>query len=128
MVNLTNRQRGLLRLANQLSQNLVTDNTDNGLNHNFSVDLPGVDFDAGFNLDFGTDDGTDTPVDPSPSTPETLRDVLLELQNEQVEVTTPFGPVTGTVISVQNDYVVLVEADGSQILVPIESIELVSEL
>ncbi|WP_010529275.1 hypothetical protein [Lentibacillus jeotgali] len=126
MVNLTNRQRGLLRLANQLSQNLNNDNTDNGLN--FSVDLPGFDFDAGFNVDLGTDDETVTPVDPSPSTPETLRDVLLELQNEQVEVTTPFGPVTGTVISVQNDYVVLVEADGSQVLVPIESIELVSEL
>ncbi|WP_156418695.1 hypothetical protein [Lentibacillus amyloliquefaciens] len=88
MVNLTNRQRGLLRLANQLSQNLVNDNTDNGLSHNFSVDLPGVDFDAGLNLDLGTNDETDTPADPSPSTPETLRDVLLELQNEQVEVTT----------------------------------------
>ncbi|SFE16161.1 hypothetical protein SAMN05216238_10960 [Lentibacillus persicus] len=127
MVNLTNRQRGLLRLANQLSQNLVNDNTDNGLNHNFSVDLPGVDFDGGLNLNFGKDDETDT-TDPSPSAPETLRDVFLRLQNEQVEVTTPFGPVTGTVIAVQNDYVALVEADGSQTLIPFANIELVSEL
>ncbi|HLS09557.1 DUF2642 domain-containing protein [Lentibacillus sp.] len=123
MANLTNRQRGLLRLGNQLTRNLF--DTNAGLNHNVSVDLPGIDFDAGFSADFGTDNGTGAPADPT--APETLRDVLLELQNEQVTITTAFGPVTGTVISVQNDYVVLVETGGAQVLVPMESIELVSE-
>ncbi|MFD1361144.1 DUF2642 domain-containing protein [Lentibacillus salinarum] len=128
MANLTNRQRRLLQLANQLSQNLVDDSTDSSLNNNVSIDLPGIDLNAGLNVGFGSDGGTDTPTDPAPSTPTTMRDVLLDLQNEQVEVTTPFGPVTGTLISVQNDYVVLVEADGAQVLVPMEDIELVSEL
>ncbi|QKY71112.1 DUF2642 domain-containing protein [Lentibacillus sp. CBA3610] len=132
MPNLTNRQQNLLQLANQLSQNLVNNNTGTannvGLNKNVSLDLPGIDFDAGLNLGLGSDDRTGAPADPPPTTPTTLRDVLLGLVNEQVEVTTPFGPVTGTLIAVRDDYVVLVETDGAQALVPFENIELVSEL
>ncbi len=129
---LTNRQRYLLQLTNQLSQNLITtNNTDananNGVSNNVSIDFPGFEFNAG--IDFGFDTGAEAPSEPTP-TPDTtsLRDVLMDLVNEQVEVTTPFGPVTGTLISVKSDYIVLIEADGSQVLVRIEKIELVSNL
>ncbi|GAB3064521.1 DUF2642 domain-containing protein [Virgibacillus ainsalahensis] len=130
MANLTERQRNLLRLVNQMSQNLVTNNADsNGISKNISIDLPGFDFDAGANLGLG--EGTETPpseVPGTPGTPTTLRDVLLSLVNEQVEVTTPFGTVTGTLLSVRDDYIVIVEATGDQVLVRIESIELVNDL
>ncbi|SFB05789.1 Protein of unknown function [Lentibacillus halodurans] len=127
MANLTNRQRNLLQLANQLSQNLVdvnntntNTNTNSSLNNNVSIDLPGFDLNAGLNLGLGRGNGTDTPT--------TLREVLMELVNEQVEVTTPFGPVSGTLIAVRDDYIVLIETNGNQVLVRIENIELVSEL
>ncbi|GAA0604102.1 hypothetical protein GCM10009001_21570 [Virgibacillus siamensis] len=131
MANLTNRQRNLLRLANQMSRNLIngtnTGDDNTSLNSNASIDFPGVDVDAGFNLDVDFGGDTDTPSTP-PDTPTTLREVLLDLVNEQVEVTTPFGPVTGTLIAVRENYIVLVQADGTQVLVRIEKIELVSEL
>ncbi|RYG74246.1 DUF2642 domain-containing protein [Lentibacillus lipolyticus] len=130
---LTNRQKYLLQLTNQLSQNLIASNNTNTnandaeVRNNVSVDLPGFDFNAGFNFDFDTE--TEAPAEPTP-TPDstTLRDVLMDLVNEQVEVTTPFGPVTGTLIAVKSDYIVLIDADGSQVLVRMENIELVSNL
>ncbi|MUK87444.1 DUF2642 domain-containing protein [Ornithinibacillus sp. L9] len=64
----------------------------------------------------------------NPNIPRTLREVLLSLINEQVQVTTPFGPITGTLLVVKCDYIVIVEASGAQVLVPIDKIELVSEL
>ncbi|MBY7142198.1 DUF2642 domain-containing protein [Virgibacillus sp. NKC19-3] len=120
MANLTSNQRNnLLRLINQLSQ---TNNS--GMSENFSIDLPGFSADAGMNLNFGFNHGTDTP----PSTPTTIREVLLNLTNEQVEVFVPFGTVTGTLLTVKDDYIVIVEASGAQVLVRIDNIELVSEL
>ncbi|MFD2760010.1 DUF2642 domain-containing protein [Lentibacillus juripiscarius] len=124
---MTNRQRNLLNLVNQLSQNLINDTSS--VNSNLSVDLPRFDFNAGVNVDVGTGSGTDTPTEPAPPQgPSTVREVLMNLVNEQVEVTTPFGPVSGTLLAVKNDYIVLIEADGSQALVRIPKIELVSEL
>lgn len=128
---LTDRQRNLLNLANQLSQNLIT--TSSNLNKNISIDLPGLNLDTGLNLGR---DRSETPPETDPEQPEvpdaptptTMRDVLLSLVNEQVEVTTPFGIVTGTLLAVRDDYIVIVENTGSQVLVRIDNIELVSDL
>lgn len=64
----------------------------------------------------------------SPSTPTTLREYLLTLLNEQVQISTPFDTLTGTLMAVQNDYVVLVESTGSLVFVTISQIETVTEL
>ncbi|TFJ91330.1 DUF2642 domain-containing protein [Lentibacillus salicampi] len=132
MVNLTNRQLGLLRLSNLLTQNTLTDNnttsntnTNSGISENISIDLPGFDLDAGLNLDFGRNDGTGTDL---PDTPGTIRDVLLTMVNERLQVTTTSGVITGTLISVQGNYIVIIEADGSQVLVPINEIDTFREL
>ncbi len=122
MANLTESQANLLRLANQLSQSLMTGDRD----PDFSLNLPGLD--ASFNFDVGENASPDIPTPTPPTTPDTLTDVLQRLRNEQVEITTPFGTVTGTLLVVESDYVVVVEASGAQVLVRIEKIELVSEL
>jgi hypothetical protein len=53
---------------------------------------------------------------------------LLTLLNEQVQISTPFDTLTGTLMAVQNDYVVLVESTGSLVFVAISQIETVTEL
>ncbi|XOQ14637.1 MAG: DUF2642 domain-containing protein [Shouchella clausii] len=55
-----------------------------------------------------------------------IRDVLLGLVGQPVTVTTPFGVITGTLITVQTDYIVIIEDTGSQVLVRIAEIEAVS--
>jgi len=122
---LTDRQRNLLTLANQLSQNLVNNSGNNsGLNTDFSVDLPGLGLDVDLNMG-----RRPSPTPPSPPTPPTtMREVLLSLVNEQVAVTTPFDVITGTLIAVRDDYIVVIENSGAQVLVRIDKIELVSEL
>lgn len=111
---------------NQLSQN-----TNSGISENLSINLPGFNADAGLNLGFGSgDDRPETPPPNTlpPNTPTTIREVLLNLVNEQVEVSVPFGTVMGTLLAVRDDYIVIVEASGAQVLVRIENIELVSEM
>ncbi|UOQ94518.1 YuzF family protein [Halobacillus shinanisalinarum] len=124
---LTNRQTNLLRLANQLSQDIIS---GNGLSSNNSLDLPGLDVDVDVDVGLGGDDTvTPSPELPTdPTTPTTIREVLLTLVNEQVAVTTPFGTVTGTLLVVRSDYIVIIESSGAQVLVRIEKVELVSEL
>ncbi|WP_245837291.1 DUF2642 domain-containing protein [Virgibacillus phasianinus] len=123
---LTNRQTTLLGLLNQLSQNL---STNSGLNTDVSLDLPGLDVDVDIGVGGGNGGGTiPTPPPTTPTTPTTLREVLVGLVNEQVQVTTPFGPVTGTLLVVKDDYIVIIEASGDQVLVRIDKIELVSEV
>ncbi|MDM8099689.1 MULTISPECIES: DUF2642 domain-containing protein [Oceanobacillus] len=131
MANLTERQRRLVNLLNQLSQNLVTansandSNNDSTLSNSFSLNLPGFSLDSNNNLNLGFGNwggGKPTP----PSTPTNIREVLLGLVNEQVQVTTPFDTISGTLLSVQDDYVVIIEASGAQALVRIEKIEFVS--
>lgn len=119
---LTNSQTNLLGLVNQLSQNLAT---NNGLDAGLSLDLPGLDVDVDLDINVGGEGETDTTP---PDTPTTLREVLLSLVNEQVQVTTPFGTVTGTLIVVRSDYIVIIEGTGDQVLVRIDKIEFVSEL
>lgn len=124
MPQLTNRQRFLLNLLNQLSPNSNTENSGL-LNPNFSIDFPEINVDlGGINVGGGT---SPSPSPTPPTNPTTIREVLLNLVNEQVEITTPFGTVTGTLIAVRNDYVVLIDS-GEQVLVRIEKIELVNEL
>lgn len=118
---LTDRQRNLLNLINQMSQNTTS---LIGTNPDFTIDFPSVDL----NIDLGGISTSKPPVTPpTPTTPSTLRELLLTLVNEQVQVTTPFGAVSGLLLAVRDDYIVLVE-EGSQVLVRIEQIELVSEL
>ncbi|WBX80857.1 DUF2642 domain-containing protein [Virgibacillus salarius] len=62
------------------------------------------------------------------STPSTIRELLQSLVNEQIEITTPFGTVTGTLLMVRSDYVVLIENTGEQTLIRINKIELITEL
>ncbi|MDL4839756.1 DUF2642 domain-containing protein [Aquibacillus rhizosphaerae] len=121
---LTNRQTRLLELLNQMTQNLTT---NNGLNTDVSLDLPGLDLDANLNVGEG-ETSTPSPVIPTPTTPTTLREVLLSLVNEQVQITTPFGTITGTLLLVRNDYIAIIENTGDQTLVRMDKIEFVSEL
>ncbi|MBP2258645.1 DUF2642 domain-containing protein [Virgibacillus alimentarius] len=116
----TERQRRLMNLMNQMSQNFMA----NRYNADFSIDFPEVDL-GGIQTGHSAPDtpGPGTP----PGTPETMRELLLTLVNEQVEITTPFGIVSGTLIAVRDDYIVVIEDTGAQALVRIENIELVSE-
>ncbi|GAA0489755.1 hypothetical protein GCM10008986_14550 [Salinibacillus aidingensis] len=103
-------------------RNLVVANNSTRETENNLIDLP--DFNFNFDLDGDGDDETDN----GNGTSTTLRDVLSDLTNEQVEVTTSFGPVTGTLIAVQSNYVVILETTGDTVLVPFEQIQFVSEL
>ena len=127
MPQLTDRQRNLLNLINQMSQN-----TSSALaaNSGVAIDFPSVDLNVdlgGISITPPSTIPTPTPPTPDPTTPETLRDLLLTLVNEQVQVTTPFGDVSGLLLAVRDDYIVLVDA-GSQVLIRIDKIELVSEI
>ncbi len=107
-----------------MSQNLA-----NGQNTNALVGSAGVDV----NVDLGSGNIPcipDTPTPPvvPPETPTTIRDVLFDLVNEQVQVTTPFGVVTGTLLSVKTDYIVVIDTSGDQVLVRIDKIEFISEV
>ncbi|WP_161493835.1 DUF2642 domain-containing protein [Virgibacillus necropolis] len=51
--------------------------------------------------------------------------MLRNLVNQQVQVTTPFGTVTGTLIAVKYNYIVISESSGNQVLVRTEKIEFV---
>ncbi|MBM7599731.1 hypothetical protein JOC34_002099 [Virgibacillus halotolerans] len=115
----TEQQTAILELIKQLAGNT-------GFNTDTSLNLPGLDIDVGIGIGGSGSTGT-TPPTP-PTTPTTLRDVLLGLVNEQVQITTPFGMVTGTLLVVKNDYIVMIENAGDQVLVRIDKIELVSEL
>lgn len=56
----------------------------------------------------------------------TIRDVLLGLVGRRVTVTTSFDVITGTLLTVQTDYIIIIEDTGSQVLVRIAEIEAVS--
>ncbi|QDP39287.1 DUF2642 domain-containing protein [Radiobacillus deserti] len=120
---LNSRQQALMQLLRQLSQNLANNNGQ-------GVDLADldIDLDVDLNIGGGDENGDGGEVPSIPGTPTTLRQVLLSLLNEQVEVTTPFGTVTGTLLAVRDDYIVIIESTGDQVLVRIEKIEFVSEL
>src|SRR5690625_1848683 len=107
-----------------MSQNLGTNNVQNpsGLFGSAGIDV-GIDIGGG-----KKPDTTPPNTTPPPGTPTTFREVLLSLVNEQVQVTTPFGTVTGTLLVTRNDYIVIIEASGDQVLVRIDKIELISEL
>jgi hypothetical protein len=68
------------------------------------------------------------PPAPAPTQPTTMRGLLLRLVNKQVQITTPFETLTGTLSAVRMDYVALVETDGSLTLVKIDKIESAIEL
>ncbi|GGB49012.1 hypothetical protein GCM10011409_28240 [Lentibacillus populi] len=124
---LTNRQADLVRFLNQLSQNIAA---NSGLNTDFSVGLPGLDVDFNVGIGGGSGDGSGSGSDTCPpTTPTTIREVLCNALNEQVQVTTPFGMVSGLLIAVRNDYIVLIESGtGDQVLVRIDKIEFVSQM
>ncbi|SRR5690606_15559050 len=121
---LTERQRNLLRLIQQLNQNLLT--SSENLTSNSLVDL-GIDFNLDLNIG-GSRGGNGTPPVTPPGAPSSMRELFTSLLQERVEITVPFGILTGTVISVQNDYVVLISDTGEQELVRYENIESVNAL
>ena len=108
---LSKKQSALIGLLNQMSQSLAN-NDPSTISAGVDINLGGISF---------------PPCPPSPGTPTTLREVLLSLVNEQVQITTPFGAVTGTILSVNQDYVVLFENSGDQVLIRIDKIEFISE-
>jgi len=57
-----------------------------------------------------------------------LRFLLRSLIDKQVEILTPFETYTGNLTSVQSDYVVLTESNGSVVFVRTAKIETVIEL
>ncbi|MCM3774130.1 DUF2642 domain-containing protein [Priestia aryabhattai] len=57
-----------------------------------------------------------------------LKLLLRDLINKQVEISTPFEKYTGILNSVQSDYVVLIESDGSLVFIRTVKIETVIEL
>jgi len=67
-------------------------------------------------------------VCPKNNTPKTIVEVLCSLINEQVDVTTPFGVITGTLLAVKCDYIVILEDTGAQVLVRTNKIESVSPI
>jgi len=67
-------------------------------------------------------------VCPDRTIPETIIDILCSLISEQVEVTTPFGVITGFLLDVKRDYVVILEDNGDQVLVRTAKIESVSPI
>ena len=110
------RQRLLASILNQISQSLnnLTENS------NISINLPGID------LGISLPDLIPSPPT-EPGTPGSIREVLSNLLNKQAGVTTAFDTITGTVAAVKVDYVVMIEGDGSQVLIPFDQIESVSE-
>src|SRR5699024_12698754 len=70
----------------------------------------------------------DYDVCPDRNTPQSIIDVLCSLINEQEEITVPFGVVTGTLLDVKRDYIIILENTGDQVLVPTQNIESVSPM
>ncbi|WP_155216553.1 DUF2642 domain-containing protein [Terrilactibacillus tamarindi] len=117
---LTREQRlELLQRLLRLSQSIG--NTTSSSGAGLSIDTP--IFDLNFDLNIPGLGGGSTP-----STPSTIPALLATLVNEQVVLSTPGGTVSGTLISVQTDYVVVVQADGTLNLVPLSKIQTVREL
>lgn len=119
---LTKGRKDLLNYLNQLSQSI----SNSGLNNDFSLNLPGIDVDFDVDVGGSNSDGGTSPT--PPNTPKTLSDVLTNALNDQVQLTTPFDTVTGTLIAVKDDYVVLVDNNGDQTVVRIDKIESISEM
>ncbi|MFB5191990.1 DUF2642 domain-containing protein [Alicyclobacillus fastidiosus] len=61
-----------------------------------------------------------------PEGPANLRQALLRLLNQNVVITTQFESITGTLIRVERDYVVIVETTSNVVLIPIRKIESVT--
>ncbi|WP_133243469.1 DUF2642 domain-containing protein [Pueribacillus theae] len=115
-LNSETRQRLLTMLLSQISQNL----NNVAENSNISINLPGID------LGITLPDLIPSPPT-EPGTPGSIKEVLSNLLNKQAAVTTAFDTVTGTVAAVKDDYVAMIEGDGSQVLIPFDQIESVSE-
>ncbi|TCN27844.1 uncharacterized protein DUF2642 [Mesobacillus foraminis] len=68
------------------------------------------------------------PTIPAPIIPATIRGLLSDLLNEQIQITTPFTTLTGTVISVEMDYVAMVEPGGELYFVRLDKINTVTRV
>lgn len=111
----------LLRKLSSLSQNLTstTDTSTATGSDLLDLNLPGLSLDISL-PNLGSIGST---------TPNSIRSLLSSLVGQQVLIATPFDPqLSGTLISVEGDYVVLVQADGSLDYVNISKIESVIKL
>lgn len=57
--------------------------------------------------------------------PITKRELLSSLIGKQIEVSTPFGFLSGTLLASKKDYIVLIDETDAQVLVRIKKIETV---
>lgn len=97
-----------------LTQRLTpTDSANCGIDFSFMIDLLGIDLDFSIHL----------PC-PNPPTPGGLEQYLYK----EIVVTTPSEVISGTLIAIQEDYIVMVEFDGSLVLIPLDKIEEVNEI
>ncbi|GAK12139.1 hypothetical protein [Geomicrobium sp. JCM 19039] len=60
--------------------------------------------------------------------PQTLKGLLYKKVGKQVQVFTPFGVVSGTVVAVRGDYVVQIDADDREVLTNLWKIEMINEI
>lgn len=114
------KQRALSTILNQISQTLKNLNANDSENSdpNISINVPGIDL--GITLPNLL---PSAPTAPTTSQPSMLREALLNYLNEQIAVTTAFDTITGTLSAVETDYIVIVEGNGSIVLIPIDQIE-----
>ncbi|EZH65575.1 hypothetical protein [Geomicrobium sediminis] len=57
-----------------------------------------------------------------------FRRLLKRLQESSVEVTTPFGVTSGTLVAVRKDYIVIIENSDRQVLIAIRKIETIQSV
>lgn len=70
-----------------------------------------------------------TGVEPCTCGPtDDFRNYLLTLQSQEVRITTSSEEFSGILLAVKSDYVVFIENQGSQVLIPISRIRTVSEI
>lgn len=97
-----------------LSQSLTATSLSNrGIDVSAMLDLLGINF----NVSIGTSSS-------SLLSPNGLAQYL----NNEIAVTTPSEVISGTLIAIQTNYIVMVEFDGSLVLIPIDKIEAVTEI
>lgn len=101
-INLSPTQQTRLQLLQRILENITSSLEFTGVDLNINLPIPEVG---------------------SPSTPTSLRSLLLSLLTKPVSITLPDGvPYVGTLIGVESDYVVLVENDGILKFIPFSKI------
>ncbi|WP_432694416.1 hypothetical protein ACRBU7_27300 (plasmid) [Priestia aryabhattai] len=84
---------------------------------------------ANLNINPGNANSPIAGPDPCNCTPtDDLRNYLLTLQSQRVRITTSSDEFSGILLAVKLDYIVLVENQGSLVLIPNSKIRTVAEI